>query len=516
MGVASNIRRFFTRSRQPRPPLDESPAHPLRGAYDAARDDPDMAYHWGRADALDADAANSLEVRTRLRKRARLEYANNSHVNGITKTHANYVIGTGPKLRFQSRSPGFNSMVEAAWNRWCKATGFVAKLRTMRMTKVTDGEVFGLLTEDQAVRDLVKLNVRPIECDQVTTPHIPYGESNYVDGIKLDENGHPLWYDILPQHPGASAYIASQTADRVLAQFVVHWFSAERPGQHRGVPELTSSMTSSAQSRRYREAVIASAELVAKLSVVMQMGIPNDGADEVTPFSTMPIEKGMFVASPGGAEIHQIRAEQPSTTYEMFDRLIYRDEARPLNMPFNIAAADSSGYSFSGGRLDHLTYFVAVDVDRLGGEEAVVDRVFTAWFTEAVIAYGWVWDTDAVVAPRRIWGWDARPQIDDLKTAKARQTALETGQTDLSRIHGEDGKDFEDTVVVMANTYGKTVEEMREALFKQIFSGASSVEPEEDEDEDDEDDDDDDQQKPVKGFVSGANGHHRFAELATQ
>ncbi len=364
----------------------------VRARYDAAQDSNETKNIWSASDALDADAANSLEVRTKLRKRSRYERSNNGHNAGIIRTHANYVVGTGPKLRLQTTSPGFNAMVESAWLRWMQSTGFVRKLRTMCRAKVGDGEAFGLIVTNPAATDPVQLDVRLVECDQVTSPLLMVEAENYTDGVHFDEFGNATAYDVLRRHPGSAWFYRvsqPQEFDTYQARFVCHWFCDERPGQHRGIPELTPSMNLFATGRRYREAVVAAAETAADIALMVQMGQTNEGNDEVAPFTTLPIEKRTMTMLPAGSTGMQPKAEQPTTTYEGFTRSMLCEEARPLNMPYNIAACDSSGYSYSGGQLDHQTYFVAVDVERQDCEQAVLDKLFSIWFALAQEAYQW-------------------------------------------------------------------------------------------------------------------------------
>ncbi|GAG76583.1 unnamed protein product, partial [marine sediment metagenome] len=49
----------------------------LRGSYDAARTTPDFANYWANADHLDADTANSQQIRRTLVARSRYELGNN-------------------------------------------------------------------------------------------------------------------------------------------------------------------------------------------------------------------------------------------------------------------------------------------------------------------------------------------------------------------------------------------------------------------------------------------------------
>ena len=51
----------------------------------------------------------------------------------------------------------------------------------------------------------------------------------------------------------------SQAYDRVPAAAVIHYFRTDRPGQRRGIPEITPALPLFAQLRRYTLAVIAAA-----------------------------------------------------------------------------------------------------------------------------------------------------------------------------------------------------------------------------------------------------------------
>lgn len=450
-----------------RVPVDAG--RPIRARYDAAQDSNETINIWAASDALDADAANSLAVRTKLRKRSRYERSNNGHASGILRTQANYVIGTGPKLRLQTQSPGFNAMVEAAWKRWCEAVGFSRKLRTMCRAKCGDGEAFAIVVANDAIAGPIKLDVVLVECDRVTAPTMKSDDEGYVDGIRFDGFGNPISYDILDRHPGAAWYRAGpQSYKSYAADFVCHWFGGdERPGQHRGIPELTPVLNLFATGRRYREAVVAAAETAADHSLMVEMGAPNNEPDEVAPFTTLPIEKRMLTILPAGAKSAQMKAEQPTTTHESFVRSMVCEEARPLNMPYNIAACDSSGYSYSGGQLDHQTYFVSIDVERQDCEQCVLDRVFPVWFALATNAYQWT--VSPFPAPLHEWDWVGKPHSDPTKIADARKTRLSCGDAAPSELAAEDGVDFEDRLAALANDYGVTVDEIKAKLFEANF-----------------------------------------------
>jgi len=253
----------------------------IRARYDAAQTTPDNMRHWAMADGLSADAATAADIRKKLRERARYEVANNSYAKGIVLTIANDCIGTGPRLQLLSNSGDVNHQVEETFEVWAKETDLAEKLRTMRMAKSTDGEAFAVLAYNPVLESPVKLDVQPIEADRISSPWADLSLMNVqadaeVDGIFLDTFGNPHTYCILRRHPGAFGGWGGEY-DLVDAGGIIHWYRADRAGQHRGVPEITPALPLFAQLRRYTLAVIAAAETAADFAAVLYTDSPANG-----------------------------------------------------------------------------------------------------------------------------------------------------------------------------------------------------------------------------------------------
>jgi len=329
----------------------------VRAKFDSAQTTPDNRRHWANADALSADAAANREVRRTLRNRARYEIANNSYARGIVLTLANDVIGTGPRLQMLTDSAEANRLIEREFIAWARAVGLPEKLRTMRQARAQDGESFALLFNNDSLRSPVKLDLKLIEADQVTTPDLnPVAATNAVDGIVFDPFGNPAEYHVLKYHPGGGKVAFSRDYDKVLAESMIHWFRADRPGQSRGLPDILPALPLFAHLRDYTLSVVTAARSAADLAVVMKTTAPPGGESaEVEKGAVLEIEvdRNTAVFAPEGWEPTQIKAEQPATTYDMFKREIINEMARCLNMPYNIAACNSSGYNYASGRLDH-------------------------------------------------------------------------------------------------------------------------------------------------------------------
>lgn len=418
----------------------------VRARYDAASTSDDNRRHWAHADGLSANAANSPEVRRVLRNRARYEVANNSYARGIVLTLAHDVVGTGARLQLLTDDAEANSRIEREFMAWSKAVGLAEKLRTMRMARAEDGEAFALLTSNPRLATRVKLDLKLIEADQVTTPD-PRQLDGPIDGIVFDGAGNPVEYHVLKRHPGDGRFALAATLDydRLPAEAVLHWFRADRPGQARGIPDILPALPLFAQLRRFTLAVLAAAETAADFAGILYTDAPAHGeADAAEPFEPIELEKRALLTMPGGWKMSQLEAEQPATTYAEFKHEILNEIARCLNMPYNIAAANSSGYNYASGRLDHQTYFKAIRVEQTHLEAVVLDRLLSAWLDEAVLIPDLLPAGLPPIAdwPHQ-WFWDGHEHVDPAKEAMAQATRLAHHTTTLADEYARRGLDWE-------------------------------------------------------------------------
>jgi len=417
----------------------------VRARYDAAQTTPDNHRHWLLADGLSADAAASPAVRRTLRNRARYEVANNSYARGIVLTLANDSVGTGPRLQLLGLGSDAARTVERAFTDWARAVDLPEKLRLMRVAQVEDGEAFALLTTNPVLPTRVQLDVRLVEADQITTPLLGYpaSTSQAVDGIRFDAFGNPVEYHLLRRHPGDSGSFM-QEFDRIPAKAIIHLFRPDRPGQRRGVPELTPALPIFADLRRYCQAVIAAAETAADYAGIAYTDAPAGGeADPVEPMDTIRLEKRSLLTMPGGWRMEQMRAEQPTTTYPQFVQAKLNEACRCLNMPYNIAAGNSSGYNYASGRLDHQTYYKALRVDQARLASQALDRIFAAWIAEARLIPDFLPSQITEASWSHVWFWDGHEHVDPAKEANAQATRLANNTTTLADEYARKGQDWE-------------------------------------------------------------------------
>ncbi len=453
-----------------------------KASYDAARNGDEYKNIWANADRYDADSANSKEVRHSLISRSRYEIGNNGYSNGIAQTYATDVVGCGPALRMQTASKGFNRLIENQWYLWCKAVKFRRKLWCMAHAKLGDGEAFGVIRKNPGISHPIQVDLVLHEAEQVQTPFLPFIEPGFIDGIHFDQFGNPIYYDVLKQHPGTTHGVNFQNwiPEQVPARMVLQWFKLTRPGQHRAVPEMSSTLNLGAASRRWREATLGKAETQSDFTMFLKtQSMPNE-LDAVDPMSTLDIEKRMMTALPAGYDPFQLENNTPGASYESFHKTNINEQARPKSMPFNKAACDSSSYNYASGRLDHQTYYAELDVDREDCNDLVLDPLFDVWLDLAILRFGWLGgNPDAVGAGARqhLWDWPKHRVADVEAEANANKTKLQSGQISLSQLWSDGGMDLEDEIPVMAATFGVDESAIRQRLLDIVLPPPKQVQP---------------------------------------
>ena len=434
-----------TKTPNPRQQVYVQRAPMMRGRYDAAQTVDENSRHWAYADGLSADAAMSTTVRTILRNRARYEVANNSYASGIVGTLAHSSIGTGPRLQLLAATEDENNAVEAEFSAWAEAVDLAGKLRTMRKAKAQDGEAFAVLTRNPELSTPVKLDLRLVEADHITTPaaKVLTDPRFVVDGIEFDSYGNRKRYWMLPVHPGSVGRTA-QDPIPVPAKSMLHWYRVDRPGQNRGVPELTPALPLFAQLRRYTLAVLAAAETAADFAAVIYTDTPaNSEAANVAPMTVVELEARMATVLPEGWKLGQMKAEQPITGYGEFKREILSEIAWGLHITFNVAAGDSSKHNYASGRLDWQMFAKDVRVERRHCAHSCLDRILYAWFAEAILISDYLsllWRMMRHIPHQ--WFWDGDEHVDPQKEAKAQDTHLKNYSTNYANEYAKQGKDW--------------------------------------------------------------------------
>lgn len=464
----------------------------VQARFDAAQTTDENSRHWANADSLGPNAALDAGTRCKIRNRARYEIANDTFARGMIDTLANDTVGTGPALQLIHSNRDAAREVESLFWRWMVAIKLPSKLRTMRKAKAPDGNAFASMFTNPRIPGPVKLDIRLHEDEQIDDTTAPLINSPLSSGIYTDELGNVVGYSLLKEHPGEYYHWrAAGPNDAVFipARYMIHMFNADRPGQIRGVSEIASALPLFAMRRRYSLAVLRAAENAALNSGILKTQAPVS-ADDVSPLDAIDLERGMYTTLPKGWELTQLKAEQPTSTFDMFQKAIIREIARCLNMPFNVAAGDSSGYNYSSGRMDHQVYWKSIAVERSIFELEVLDRLFAEWWLEAIRIPDYLpaifQHNRAFVleAPEHNWRWDGREHVDPTKEATAQTIRLTNGTTHRRAEYTREGRDIDEEDAIAARDLGISVSEYRQSIQRKLLgvsvSSPVTSEPEED------------------------------------
>jgi len=425
----------------------EAAPQQVQARYDAAQTTPLNQRHWSQADWWSADAALHPGIRRILRARSRYEAANNSYLAGMLSTLSTDLIGTGPRLQLeipgiQPEDPRVRE-IEHAVHEWGRAIDLAAKLRTMRVSRAVDGEAFAKKITNPRLGEGVQLDIQLIEADQVSNPNWIL-EIGAIDGLRLDDADNVAEWHVLHRHPGSVSWTGN-TGDWLPAEKILHWAHKIRPGQHRGVGEVVPALELFAMLRRYTLATVTAAETAADFAALIHTNVPagGDGSAAMPAWDTMPIVRGMAMSLPDGWDATQMRPEHPTTTFDMFERRLLNQIARCLNLPYIVAALDSSSANYSSMRGDYLVYRKSVNVLREDLERNVLDPLLGDWLDEAALVprllpnglppvAEWSW--------RWIWqGWE---HVDPVKEADAQTIRLDNNTTTLADECAGVGRDW--------------------------------------------------------------------------
>ncbi len=424
-----------------------------RAGIDAAVSNTGNANHYADANGQDLGSIVSGNLRI-ARERARYEMRNNGYMKGITGSLSDYVVGIGPRLQLLTEDSGLNGRIEEAFAAWCEDCSTTGQeslgdvLHLLIRRQCGSGDFFAGLVSDMDAPGPVKLRLQTIAPERVQTPleSSTVSDGGVRDGIRRNRLGRPVEYFVLKTHPGNVFAFSDLTQfDTVPAAAMIHLFRIEEEGQHRGLPWMLPGLPLFAQMRRFTLATLDAAETAADMAGVIRTNSQNVDVEAVEAMDPVEIQRRTLLTLPMGWGIDQLRPEHPATSYPDFKREIIAESARAINMPYNIAAADSRRYNYASGRLDHQSFYMTLQVLQGWLARRFCQRVLAAWLFGARFTvrglYG-LGDIPTLLGQAQ-WFWKGPKHVDPIKEAKAETERLANGTTTLPDIYAEQGLDWE-------------------------------------------------------------------------
>lgn len=428
----------------------------MKASFDSATSGPQMASRFKYANAASPDQDNNSSTRNIIRNRARYEIQNSTYARGITLTVANDTIGTGPRLQVLSNDQSLNTQVEKDFATWAEEITLASKLRLGRVAKMSDGEVILENVTNENLKHPVKLDLALYEAEYLISPSGQNNGPQHYDGIDYDEYGNPTGYWLADSYPDGGGDFGTLVKPKLHnANNIMHYFRADRPAQRRGVSEIQSALELFNMLRCYTKSVLDASETAANHAGLLYTQVPADGEpDDVAAFYEEQFARNMMKALPFGWDFRQLKAEQPTNTYKEFKNEVINEIARCLNVPYNVAALNSSEYNYASGRLDHQTYFRSLEVEKSIIEQEILSKIYELWAMEYSLVKGNIGLEDIEYR----WYWDGHPHVDPLKEASAQETRLANNTTTLAEEYAKQGQDWE----VALEQRAKEINKMKE------------------------------------------------------
>lgn len=374
-------------------------------------------------------------------------------------------------------------------------TGYQAQ-RLYQIFQERDNDIFTRLyyRDDKQLLSSLQFDfVDPTQLrSQAFTNTYGFNDSGYSDGIKRDEFGKEISYQIwVKENANENEFnykpVKIPAVGKSGRRHMLHGFSAEYAGQGRGFSGLGHALQELENLTDFSLATIKKAINQANITMFVEPSDDEDAENPFEEFSTFGTAADQFgsnpnpsataqnvtddssrgieycplpeadLRSPGstgvfnlqkGSKLAPFPNSAPGDTYDKFVDAFFSYLAASKSMPVEVALMRfNSNYSASRGALI-LAWRVAI-IKRNEMDADFLNPIYEAWLSEEIaagreIAPGW---SD----PRLKIAWLSHdligspiPNIDDVKTAKANKINLEMNATDLDRVsretNGSNGK----------------------------------------------------------------------------
>jgi len=406
-----------------------------------------------------------------LRERSRDLIRNNPLATGAIKTKVTNVVGSGLKLQARidrgvlnltdDQADAWEATTEREWQLFwgSKDCDLARTLNGDGLTRLVyrqvkeNGDVFVLLPRKARTGFPYKLKLQVIEADRVCNPNNQQDTDTLAGGIERDEDGAPVYYHILKQHPGAIRTGVSLERQKRPAfggklglRNVLHIFSPDRPGQSRGVPDLAPVIEPLKQLGRYTDAELMAAVISGMFTVFIETEAGENPLDlydteKETGSSASDddykLGNGAIIGLAKGESVHDTNPGRPNDSFDPFIMSILRQIGVALELPFEILIKHFTK-SYSAARAALLEAWKYFMTERHWLASEFNQLVYEIWMFEAVSsgrigAPGFL--ADPIIRKAYLgsqWVGPAKGMIDEKKEMEAAEKRVDMGISTLS------------------------------------------------------------------------------------
>ncbi len=354
-----------------------------------------------------------------LRNRSRELGRNNGYAKNYFRLMPNNIVGMGiiPSFKNIGRS-GNEDKIKAVWDLWAddikcdydQRVNFYGIQHLVIKTVVKSGECLVIRRRATSKYD-IPLRLQVLEGDYIDNGKFAweneFGGMTWY-GVAFNKQGERMGYWLWNRHPGEFASF-SQFVD---AKDVIHFYDTDRPGQHRGVPELHAGMLRLKDLNDY-----SYAEMVRAKTAATQVGAikqDNDlGKDDLaSSFSTM--EPGTFHRLKPGEEI-TFNTPPTNNGFGEYVKANSHQIAAAGGVTYEGLTSDLSNVNFSSGRMGWLEFQRNIQYWQWMVLAPHLSEIFK-WFLEAAQVSAYL----PMGAKIKVnWTMPRREMIDPVKEGKA-------------------------------------------------------------------------------------------------
>jgi len=339
-------------------------------SYDAARPDSRA----GRGITPPASSVNA-EVTVggaALAKAARMAVRNDAFARRIVDLWAANAVGSGITCAWSDPQHA------EQWRAWAETTACdaenkktLAAIQALVMRAVVqDGEcLVRMYVSPPTPTNPIGLRLQVLEADHLDRNKTgSYENRAIVQGVEIGQFGEAVAYWLLPRHPGdvwpLMPAIGAFTSQRIQAEYVLHIFRQERPGQVRGASWLAPVLTTLAGLKDYEAALLIKANIEACLSLLV-----NDSSED-TITMTKPdagyvkdsygkvvenVEPGMIMYRRGAGEIEVVNPSGGGSHLNFARRALER-AAVGAGLTYDQVSGDLTGANYSSLRAGKIEF----------------------------------------------------------------------------------------------------------------------------------------------------------------
>ena len=338
------------------------------------------------------------------------------------------------------------------------------------------GEALGLLPYVKRPFNLTGTKVQMLPAHRLVQD--TNAAAKMFQGVRTDAYGLPLSYR-MKRNADDFTNVDIRARDSLARPQVMHIFEGTA-GQMRGITPLAPALRTVKQYDQLSDATLQAALIQAIFAATVEGEAPTEEIlrslqSEDDQAATQGVDgpgfEGLMAAQAawyantkidlGGSSkvVHMFpgekltfnRSEHPNSTYESFAKFLLREVARCLGMTFETLTGDYSGATYSSVRMATSEIWPIILSRRQNIAGRFCQMVYEAWLEEQIELgfipfpngiFGFMANRPAAVAAN--WRGPAKPQADDLKTAKAHQVYKEMGVMSDERIADDLGYDIGD------------------------------------------------------------------------